>query len=97
MNRRHENLSCQANKKNIKNVKEGVLHETPITEKSSCKKCAPPKETKHKKTAKRTSPKDKIEGSAPSHPNKEGERWSDMLKRQTEDNNRRLRIQENKR
>ncbi len=97
MNRRHENMSCQANKKNTKAVKDGMEHETPSKKKKSCKKCAPPEDTKHKKTSKRTSPSEKIEDSTPSHPHKEGDRWGEMLKRQTDENNRRIQLQENKR
>jgi hypothetical protein len=97
MNRRHENMSCQANKKNTKAVKDGLEHETPLKKSKSCKKSEPPCESKHKKTSKRSSPKDKIEDSTPSHPQKEGNRWGDMLKKQTEENNRRIKQQENKR
>ncbi len=97
MNRRHENVSCQTNKKNKKAVKNGLEKETPAKKVEEKIKCAPCKESPHKKTSKRTSPSENIEGSPPSSPNKEGQKWGEMLKKQTEENNRRINLQENKR
>ena len=77
MNRRHEHLSCQSNKNNIKCVKEGIDHDTPDTS---------PK----KKKAKKTASKKKAD-----EPPKSENKWGDMLQKQTEENERRLQLQEN--
>lgn len=95
MNRKHEHVSCQVGKTNIKLLKENLSidnHKEPI--KGESPKKTENKPLHHKKTSKRTSPQEKIENSTPSHCHKEGTRWVNMLQKQTEENNKRMIHQE---
>ncbi len=96
MNKRHENLSAQANKQNIKEVRISLNSETIEAKSSIASKSCCEKESCGKKTSKRTSPNDSLSGSSPSHPHKEGSRWNDMLQKQTTENNLRMNKQADK-
>lgn len=88
MNKRKEPITARMQKKENKEVRKGLkegdtllpktpkrLKETLLTEVS--------KEKKLKKTSKRTSPDEKIEGSTPAHLHTENERWSMLATRQS--------------
>ncbi len=96
MNRRHESLSAQANKQNIKEIKSSIDRDTVSLKAESQTITTKAPSLKRVSTSKRTSPKEKIVNTTPSHPHKEGSRWAEMLQRQTTENNLRMTKQADK-
>lgn len=80
MNRRKEALSSDTAKKVRKNVKKGLQQTEDLT--LHGEKIATPK-----KTSTRKAPSDLT----PSHTKTEGNRWTEVLRKQTEENERRIR------
>lgn len=96
MNRRHEPLSCQMQKKSKKAVREGIKEETPAEKSLESAEVQEIVDLKGKKTSKRTNLSGRANDSTPNHALKEGNRWVNMLQKQTEENNLRLRQHQDK-
>ncbi len=96
MNRRHESLSAQANKQNLKEIKSSIGQDTVNLKAKIETTTTKAPSLKRVSTSKRTSPKEKIVNTTPSHPHKEGNRWAEMLQRQTTENNLRMTKQADK-
>lgn len=97
MNRRHEPVSSQTQKKSKKAVRDGVKKDRlPQEEAEGPVVVAVKASAKTKKTSKRTNISDQTKEATPSSANKEGSRWAHMLQKQTAENNLRLQRQQEK-
>jgi hypothetical protein len=91
MNKRKEPLSARAHKKNDKEVHKAMQQETSI-ESSKPKRplslaAIRQKAKTLKKHSKRTSSKEKIQGSTPAHPHTESERWDKATRKHIDSSN----------
>jgi hypothetical protein len=82
MNKRKEPTTARSSRKARNEVRKGMKLETKIPSKTVKVKADAASRTV-KKHAKRTSPKEKIEGSSPAHIHTENERWVKSLRKQT--------------
>ncbi len=82
MNKRKEPTTARESRKSRNTVRRAMREETPAPVKA-IKAKPTPKVKPVKKHSKRTSPKEKIEGSAPAHLHTENEHWLLSLSRQT--------------
>ena len=85
MNKRRENITARQEKKEHKEVKKAMKMETIISPKSpkALKVELVKKAKHHKKTSKRTSTDEKIEGSTPAHVHTENEHWARCVRSQS--------------
>ena len=94
MNKRQEPVSARVSKKNSKEVHEGMgKKDTPApvrAKKSILIASILRKEKTPKKHSKRTSPKEKIENSAPAHVHTENEHWGNSIRKQIDVKTKRL-------
>jgi hypothetical protein len=85
MNKRREHITARQEKKEHKEVKKGMKMETIVSAKSpkALKVELVKKAKHHKKTSKRTSTGQEIEGSAPAHVHTENEHWARCVRSQS--------------
>jgi hypothetical protein len=83
MNKRKEPTTAREARKSRNEVRRGIRQETPTPKKPIQAKVAAKSKAVIRKHSKRTSPKEKIAGSAPAHLNTENEHWLVALSKQT--------------
>lgn len=82
MNKRKEPTTARESRRSRNEVRKAMRQETPAVTKTTKAK-ASPKVKVVRKHSRRTSPREKIEGSTPAHLHTENEHWLIALSRQT--------------